>query len=585
MKIVFARREMKIVFALFILLLMPSLVWAQQIPSKCVTTVAAGGTGDAIQLPQLPCWPTTTMVVLQINAPNLTSTPTISVNGSTPIRVVNFDGTPLTPDVFLPGQYRILTYNGSNWLVMTAGAENGLPYTGTVVYNGPLDGVTPADSAIVAAIASVPPGGTLVMPPGQPLLTSATQIPLNNITIQCQATPNASNAPLSGSGKIGTYGTTFLLTSTSGISVFGLKAGVTVSGCNFYWPNQNGVAVNPIVYPPLFSEVPGNPPENIHLENIHVINAYDFWDQNNINDTYGNIRLLNSDVYAIHNVWQLGNVQETLVVDNVVSNPSLFYDGAVSSPANLRNWTKLHGRWLHVFGNGGPVIGSTLGVGGIHTGQLTVVDYAIGVYVDPTGWLDKSSFGPNTTFDSDEQVLLVGPNGGGISRVTFGGRYYAFDTQGGTSNGGAFVINNPAHVDGSEDVSITGTLAGGNGSFFTCIGTNMNVINIHDTQIQNYGESTTTGPYYGVYVNCPNAYVTINGNTMFPGVVGSNLGIAILAAHSAVIGNNSILSAFDAMHLSRLYGSGRGHWEHRDQLAGHLFGALDLRSERCLRGQ
>ena len=111
---------MKIVFALFILLLMPSLVWAQQIPTQCVTTVAAGGTGDAIQLPQLPCWPTTTMVVLQINAPNLTSTPTISVNGSTPIRVVNFDGTPLTPDVFLPGQYRILTYNGSNWLVMTA---------------------------------------------------------------------------------------------------------------------------------------------------------------------------------------------------------------------------------------------------------------------------------------------------------------------------------------------------------------------------------------------------------------------------------------------------------------------------------
>ena len=161
----------KILFGLVVsLLLLTGTVQAQQVPMQCVTTVAAGGTGDAIQLPQLPCWPTTTMVVLQINAPNLTSTPTISVNGSTPVRVVNFDGTPLTPDVFLPGQYRILTYNGSNWLVMTAGAENGLPYTGTVVYNGPLDGVTPADSAMAAAIASVPPGGTLVMPPGQPLL-------------------------------------------------------------------------------------------------------------------------------------------------------------------------------------------------------------------------------------------------------------------------------------------------------------------------------------------------------------------------------------------------------------------------------
>ena len=88
----------------------------------------------------------------------------------------------------------------------------------------------------------------------------------------------------------------------------------------------------------------------------------------------------------------------------------------------------------------------------------------------------------------------------------------------------------------------------------------------------------------GVNVNCPNAYVTINGNTMFPGVVGSNRGIAILAAHSVVIGNNSILSAFDAMQFPGFTG-GRGYWKHRDQLAGHLFGALDLRSERCLRGQ
>lgn len=419
--------------------------------------------------------------------------------------------------------------------------------TGTVIYAGPLDGVTPADTAMAAAIASVPAGGTLSFPPGQILLTASTQLVLNNINFQCAGAPNASNAPLTGTGKIGTYGTTFLLTSTTGTSVFGLEAALRIAGCNYYWPNQNGVATNPIVYPPLFSEVPGHIVENVLMDNDHVINAYHVWDQNTLSDTYGNIRIVNSDMYGIQSVLLWGNVQETAVVDNVVSNPSLFYDGAVSPPANLTNWTKLNGRWLHVFGNGGSVTGSTVQLGGLHTGQLTVVDYAVGVYVDPTGWLDESSFGPNTTFDSDEQVLLVGPNGGGISRVTFGGRYYAFDTQGGTSNGGAFVINNPAHVDGSEDVSITGTLAGGNGSFFTCIGTNMNVINIHDTQIQNYGESTTTGPYFGVYVNCPNAYVTINGNTMFPGVVGSNQGIAILAAHSAVIGNNSILSAFDAM--------------------------------------
>ena len=321
---------MKIVFALFILLLMPSLVWAQQIPTQCVTTVAAGGTGDAIQLPQLPCWPTTTMVVLQINAPNLTSTPTISVNGSTPIRVVNFDGTPLTPDVFLPGQYRILTYNGSNWLVMTAGAENGLPYTGTVVYNGPLDGVTPADSAMAAAIASVPAGGTLSFPPGQILLTASTQLVLNNINFQCAGAPNASNAPLTGTGKIGTYGTTFLLTSTTGISVFGLEAALRIAGCNYYWPNQNGVDRKPDC---LSAALLGSSRQRCEQRNIRQrsmsLMPMISWDQGNLGDTvwkYTNNKFRHIR-YSLC-VLSLGEkCAETLVIENVISNPSLFYSG------------------------------------------------------------------------------------------------------------------------------------------------------------------------------------------------------------------------------------------------------------------
>ena len=106
-----------LLFGLF-LLLAGSEANAQLPPTQCVTTVAASGTGDAIQLPQLPCWPTTTLIVLKTVAANLTNSPTITVTGSYPAPVVNFDLTPITVGEFQPNQYRLISYNGANWIVM-----------------------------------------------------------------------------------------------------------------------------------------------------------------------------------------------------------------------------------------------------------------------------------------------------------------------------------------------------------------------------------------------------------------------------------------------------------------------------------
>ena len=91
-------------------------------PTQCVTTVAAGGTGDQIQFPAIPCWPTTTLVIMKAGATNTTTTPAISVNGGPFQTITNFDGTPLSVGLFQPGQYRLLSYNGTNWLALSAGA-------------------------------------------------------------------------------------------------------------------------------------------------------------------------------------------------------------------------------------------------------------------------------------------------------------------------------------------------------------------------------------------------------------------------------------------------------------------------------
>jgi hypothetical protein len=176
---------------------------AQLPPSQCVTTALAGGTGDAITLPQLPCWPTTTALILRFTAPNLTSSPTISVGGGPAISIANFDGTGIPVGLFQAGQTRIMTYNGSAWLTMTAGAVplgSGLPFVNvtSAPYNAACNGTADDTGAIEAAMAS---GVGEVVIPGNLHCYSATGLVVpDNVTIA--GTNWAPTYPQTGSGVI-----------------------------------------------------------------------------------------------------------------------------------------------------------------------------------------------------------------------------------------------------------------------------------------------------------------------------------------------------------------------------------------------
>lgn len=92
---------------------------AQAPPQQCISSALAGGTGDAIVLPMIPCWPSTTLVIVNITASNQTTTPTITVTGFGGAATILYsNGTALAAGELQPGQKRLLTYSGTNWYLL-----------------------------------------------------------------------------------------------------------------------------------------------------------------------------------------------------------------------------------------------------------------------------------------------------------------------------------------------------------------------------------------------------------------------------------------------------------------------------------
>ena len=101
-------------------LMWPFGAWAQALPvTQCVSTAIAGGTGDAITVPKLPCDATSTLLVLTLTNTSSSTTPTIQQIGvSAPQIVLSQAGGPLVAGQLFAGTRVILTYNGTNWFVL-----------------------------------------------------------------------------------------------------------------------------------------------------------------------------------------------------------------------------------------------------------------------------------------------------------------------------------------------------------------------------------------------------------------------------------------------------------------------------------
>lgn len=139
---------------------------------------------------------------------------------------------------------------------------------------------------------------------------------------------------------------------------------------------------------------------NVLIENCTVTNAYDFWRQTTQSLSYGNIRIVNCNIYAIRRVWSLCVVTESIVVDNVISNPALFYDAAIDVVFSgaISN------------GSGGP--GTILNVASVNAGVLDVGNEIVVGAIRNTRItnLDTGSGGTETYTVDKDQFVVAGTN-------------------------------------------------------------------------------------------------------------------------------------------------------------------------------
>ncbi len=116
-----------------------------QLPStQCVSTALAGGTGDALVIPRLPCQQTTTLLMLVFSATNTSNHPTLQQAGFAAYPIVQFDGSVVPISTFAHGQMRLLTFDGSRWVLLTGsnpGSVSQVALQGdNVLYNSAVSG-------------------------------------------------------------------------------------------------------------------------------------------------------------------------------------------------------------------------------------------------------------------------------------------------------------------------------------------------------------------------------------------------------------------------------------------------------------
>jgi hypothetical protein len=154
-------------------------------PSQCVTNAVAGGTGDAITIPTLPCVPTTTLLILTMSYANTTGAPTIAFPGGTAQVIQQNGGLPLAIGQLFSGFRAMLSNNGANWFLLNSIGTGGGSGKFVSQFGGDLTGTADATGSLDTCLTSVGPGGVCTVDAGgKLLLLGNVSIPANT-TLDC----------------------------------------------------------------------------------------------------------------------------------------------------------------------------------------------------------------------------------------------------------------------------------------------------------------------------------------------------------------------------------------------------------------
>ena len=377
------------------------------------------------------------------------------------------------------------------------------------------------NSAVIASYAATYPNQKLIFPYGQ-ILIDATTIPLNQNTLVgagINFNRTASN------GTSGQYGTTFLLTSET-VQPFTVSTSVHVTGLEFFWPGQYGVTTLPVAYPPLF-EPPNSTAQlqDVEVDHVGIINAYDIFYQPVNWHAMGNIRFHDNVEYAVHAYWTVWFAGEELFDTNNIRNGSVFRatispSGTSALAYNLLTWSTANGDFFHAVGNGvaggacsgGQAYGFNAS-GGILNGVHRVIDLTAAVMdesqirgIDINGvgqmlYVDSASLFRGTTIGGE---VLAGLNNGYYPNNSLA----VFDYEG-TCNNIAGEIKVEANVSSNSGRYV-----------YYLAGTNLKSVDIHGESMAygtviNTAAATSGGPYS--ITNGNNTTITVTSGS--PGTV------------------------------------------------------------------
>ena len=161
-----------------------------------------------------------------------------------------------------------------------------------------------------------------------------------------------------------------------------------VSKLNFFWPRQMERGQEPILYPPLFSNASGQPVTTGVLEQLRVINAFDFFvaDGPGPSETVGDVLIQGCRIYAVRDCFRLRSTPEVIQVSDFLFSYEPFgfevgQYGKKTPSYSLREFTTSRGCFLHVVGDGTPGSASRT-TAGLFTCNVFIYGYGRGVWAD-----------------------------------------------------------------------------------------------------------------------------------------------------------------------------------------------------------
>lgn len=439
---------------------------------------------------------------------------------------------PTTPSDCPGPTYKQVTIDGTPGTLTTRGAINRTIFAAKDVT---ADGVTSDDVALAAAVTACgAAGGMLVLPPGQIKLTGATTITLRNCGIV------GAQVPAGLSGQTGSYGTTILLTSTS-VQPFQAASNWSISGVNFYWPNQT---TGTTVYPPLIVPVT-NAQFDWFMDHVNIINAYD-----GITVTGGRFYISDSTFYACNDMIKSSSIGDQWKLTSIHWSPGPWnkITGGANAAALLT--CSAQNTMIHLTGPTNNMMIANSAAFAWKNGFLLDATATIGISdinlsLDYVGtFIDASSGG---TWSQTIPVRMSGDcqiNGAAVQNSTC----FKF-----ASTDGLWLID--------SNIAAPGTL-------FTSTGASLRMDNSWASQI---GFANDGAEYYGVNVTATAGGTVLNiTNSVFSGKSGSthSHGIATTPAISRlVLQNNQFGLLNDAVTAPAAAGTTlvQGNWSFTTQ--------------------